>query len=125
NDAFFCFSYEGQRPRAGTTLTLTVPTLLQRQGDFSQTFNSSGTLIKIYDPSTTTIVNGRAIRTQFTGNVIPSSKIDPVAQKLLDYFPKPNQAPINIAGANNFSGNRVSIIPSELVFAKEIGRAHV
>jgi len=118
NKTFFFFSYEGQRLRAGTTLTLTVPTLLQRQGDFSQTFNSSGTLIKVYDPSSTTIVSGRAIRTQFAGNVIPLSKIDPVALKLLDYFPKPNQAPINVAGANNFSGNRVSIIPSELIFAK-------
>src|SRR5437867_2659015 len=118
NKTFFFFSYEGQRLRAGTTLTLTVPTLLQRQGDFSQTFNSSGTLIKVYDPSSTTIVSGRAIRTQFAGNVIPLSKIDPVALKLLDYFPKPIQAPINVAGANNFSGNRVSIIPSELIFAK-------
>src|SRR5439155_1367635 len=47
-----------------------------------------------------------------------AGKIDPVALKLLDYFPKPNQAPINAAGANNFSGTRVSIIPSDLIFAK-------
>jgi hypothetical protein len=118
NKTFFFFSYEGQRLRAGTTLTLTVPTILQRQGDFSQTFNSSGSLINIFDPSTTTIVSGRAIRTPFPGNVIPLSQIDPVALKLLDYFPRPNQAPINIAGANNFSGTRVSISPSDLVFAK-------
>jgi hypothetical protein len=118
NKTFFFFSYEGQRLRAGTTLTLTVPTLLQRQGDFSQTVNASGSLINIFDPSTTTIVNGRAIRTPFPGNVIPLSRIDPVALKLLDYFPRPNQAPINVAGANNFSGTRVSISPSDLIFAK-------
>ena len=118
NKTFFFFSYEGQRLRSGTTLTLTVPTLLQRQGDFSQTFNALGSLINIFDPSTTTIVSGRAIRTPFPGNVIPAGKIDPVALKLLDYFPKPNQAPINAAGANNFSGTRVSIIPSDLIFAK-------
>ena len=118
NKTFFFFSYEGQRLRAGSTLTLTVPTLLQRRGDFSQTFNASGTLINIFDPSTTTIVNGRAIRTPFPGNVIPSGNIDPVALKLFDYFPMPNQAPVNIAGANNFSGTRVSISPSDLVFAK-------
>src|SRR5207253_2175526 len=118
NKTFFFVAYEGQRLRAGTTLTLTVPTLLQRQGDFSQTFNASGSLINIFDPATTTIVNGRAIRTQFPVNVVPLNRIDPVALKALDYFPKPNQAPINLAGANNFSGARVSISPSDLVFAK-------
>src|SRR5205085_2816353 len=116
NKTFYFVSYEGQRLRAGTTLTLTVPTLLQRQGDFSQTFNTSGSLINIFDPATTTIANGRAIRTPFQGNVIPSSRIDPVALKLLNYFPKPNQEPINVAGANNFSATRVSISPSDLVF---------
>jgi hypothetical protein len=118
NKTFFFVSYEGQRLHSGNTLTLTVPTLLQRQGDFSQTFNASGAQIKIYDPATTTITNGRAIRTQFPNNVIPPNKIDPVALKVLDYFPKPNQAPINAAGANNFSGVRVSIIPSNLIFTK-------
>src|SRR5438552_1022676 len=118
NKTFFFFSYEGQRLRSGSTLTLTVPTLLQRQGDFSQTFTASGSLIPIYDPSTTTIVNGRAVRTQFPGNVIPQNAIDPVAAPVLTFFPQPNQAPINAAGANNFSGTRVSISPSDLVFAK-------
>src|SRR5438067_5183288 len=118
NKTFFFFSYEGQRQRAGSTLTLTVPTLLQRQGDFSQTLSASGSLIPIFDPATTTIVNSRAVRTQFPGNVIPQNQIDPVAAAILKFFPAPNQAPINAAGANNFSGTRVSIIPSNLVFAK-------
>ncbi|PYQ84393.1 MAG: hypothetical protein DMG02_31315 [Acidobacteria bacterium] len=118
NKTFFFFSYEGQRQRSGSTLTLTVPTLLQRQGDFSQTFNASGALIPIFDPATTTIVNGRAVRTQFPDNLIPQNRIDPVAAAILNFFPKPNQAPINLGGANNFSGTRVSIIPSDLVFAK-------
>src|SRR5207247_3214687 len=100
NKTFFFVSYEGQRLRSGTTLTLTVPTLLQRQGDFSQTFNASGSVIPVYDPSTTTIVNGRAVRTQFPGNVMPHNRIDPVAAAILNFFPRPNQAPINLAGAN-------------------------
>src|SRR5947209_879225 len=103
NKTFFFFSYEGQHLRSGTTLTLTVPTLLQRQGDVSQTFNASGSLINIFDPSTTTIVSGRAIRTPFPGNVIPRSAIDPVAAAVLNFIPSPNQAPINVAGASNFS----------------------
>src|SRR6185437_10467577 len=55
---FFFFSYEGQRLRTGGTDTLTVPTALQRAGNFSQTFNAAGKLIPIYDPSTTQLVDG-------------------------------------------------------------------
>ena len=104
---FFFFSYEGGRLRQGATSHLTVPTLLQRTGDFSQTYNSKGQLIKIYDPSTTQLVNGNYVRTQFPGNVIPTGQIDAVAQKLMSYYPLPNQAPSNLAGANNFGGNYV------------------
>src|SRR5581483_4938545 len=39
---FFFLAYEGVRQGTGATLTTTVPTLLQRQGDFSQTFNAAG-----------------------------------------------------------------------------------
>jgi hypothetical protein len=60
------------------TAISTVPTALQRIGDFSQTFASNGTQISIYDPYSST-----TNRTQFTSNgvrnVIPSNRIDPVA----------------------------------------------
>lgn len=94
---FFFVAYEGNRTRTGIATTLTVPTLLQRTGDFSQTFNAKGTLIPIYDPATSP-------RTQFTGNIIPSTELDPVAVKLMSYYPLPNRVPSNIAGANNFRG---------------------
>lgn len=55
---FFFFAYEGQRLRTGGVDTLTVPTALQRLGDFSETVNSAGRQIAIYDPSTTRTVNG-------------------------------------------------------------------
>ena len=59
NKTFFFFSYEGQRLRTGGIDTLTVPTLAQRAGDFSQTFNAAGRLIPIYDPTTTETVKRR------------------------------------------------------------------
>ncbi|MDW8354589.1 MAG: carboxypeptidase regulatory-like domain-containing protein [Bryobacterales bacterium] len=102
----FFAGYEGTRRTDGFTQILTVPTELQRRGDFSQTYNTRGQLIPIYDPATTRTVGGRVLRDPFPGNVIPSDRIDPVARRLVAYWPNPNRPPINVAGAQNFSGNR-------------------
>jgi hypothetical protein len=42
----------------------------ERNGDFSQTFDSAGNLVVIYDPLTGDPANGQG-RTPFPGNVIP------------------------------------------------------
>src|SRR6478672_7972122 len=55
---FFFGAYEGQRLRTGGVDTLTVPTALQRAGDFSQTVNAAGARIPIYDPASTQTANG-------------------------------------------------------------------
>ncbi|MGH2510214.1 MAG: TonB-dependent receptor domain-containing protein, partial [Ktedonobacteraceae bacterium] len=107
NKTFFFFTYQGGRLLQGETRVLTVPTALQRMGDFSQTFNAKRQLIKIYNPATTQMVNGTYVRSQFPGNVIPTNELDPVAQKAINYYPLPNQAPSNATGAKNFSGNDV------------------
>ena len=98
---FFFFSYEGSRRKTGTTRIMTVPTEMQRRGDFSQTFDARGALIVIYDPSTTAGAN----RTPFAGNVIPQNRLDPVALQLMPIYPLPNRPPDNASGANNFSAN--------------------
>ena len=115
---FFFFSYEGTRLVTASTNVLTVPTLLQRAGNFSQTFNSAGKLIPIYDPATTQTVNGVTTRTPFPGNIIPASSLDPVGVKVLDYYPQPNQVPSNIAGANNYSANEVVGSPANFFLIK-------
>src|SRR5262249_54470304 len=109
---FFFFAYEGQRLHTSPNMSLTTPTLLQREGDFSQTFNTSARLIPIYDPATTQLVNGAYSRQPFPGNVIPASQLDSVGVAILAYYPLPNQAPSNVAGANNFSGAPVNISPA-------------
>ncbi|MCU1324276.1 MAG: TonB-dependent receptor, plug [Acidobacteriaceae bacterium] len=103
---FFFFGFEGGHQRTGSTVTLTVPSALQRAGDFSQTYTAAGKLIPIYDPSTTRTVNGVTVRTPFADNRI--GKIDPVAAALMQYYPLPNRTPDNLAGANNFRANDVS-----------------
>jgi hypothetical protein len=118
NKTFFFFGYEGQRQRIGYVTTLTVPTLLQRSGDLSQTYNAKGQLIPIYDPTTTQVVNGRTARTAFANNVIPQGSLDPVALKILNYYPLPNRAPDSIAGANNYRANGVTGLVGDFYIAK-------
>jgi len=77
---FFFFNYFGTRNRNPYTAVETVPTQLERQGNFSESIQSGGS-VRIYDPLT---------RQPFNGNVIPESRIDPIARSLLGYFPQPN-----------------------------------
>jgi hypothetical protein len=94
---FFFFSYEGFRLRQGHQFSSWVPTDLERTGDFSDpTGGSSGnsSAFTIYDPTTSAgCTSGAATcRTAFTGNKIPTGRIDGTALALLSYFPEPNLA---------------------------------
>src|SRR3989442_2661279 len=89
---FFFVNVERSKNLSPDDLIMTVPTLRQRAGDFSQTRTGAGRLITIYDPLTTRpdpAVPGAFIRDPFPGNVIPADRIDPLAQKLLEYYPLP------------------------------------
>jgi hypothetical protein len=73
---FFFANFDGLRERRGLTRLGTVPLPAARQGDFS------GLNTVIVDPFT---------RAPFPGNRIPAARISPVALKVLDLFPLPNQ----------------------------------
>src|SRR5581483_11262175 len=104
---FFFFNYEGTQLRQGGNTTEIVPTAVQRSGNFSQTFNTKGQLITIYNPNTTVLgSNGKYTRAPFAGNVIPPSMLDPVALHLLKYYPLPNLTPPP-GTLQNFVGNGV------------------
>jgi len=110
--------YEGTRRTDEFTQTLTVPTERQRAGDFSQTFDTKGKLVPIYDPATTRVEGGKTIRDPFPGNVIPAARLDAVSKNLLRYWPLPNKPPTNVAGANNFSANRARKFTRDNVTAR-------
>ena len=102
NKTFFFADYEGLRQGFPVTSVTTVPTALQRAGNFSQTLGAGGQPITIYDPLTVeTLANGQRQRSAFPGNIIPANRIDPVAAKLAALFPLPNQ-PGNALGQNNY-----------------------
>jgi hypothetical protein len=100
---FYMASYEGLREKGFAASTLTVPTALERQGDFSQTFAANGQLVRIFNPfSTRANPAGGFIRDQFADNKIPGALMDPVALNVLRYYPMPNQPGDPITGRNNY-----------------------
>jgi hypothetical protein len=91
NRTFFFFSHHNMKQGTRTSATETVPTALQKSGDFSQTLNQSGALMQIFDPVTTHQgTDGRWVRDPFPGNIIPLSRQDPMARKLVAFYPDPN-----------------------------------
>ncbi len=111
NKLFFTYTFEDIRQVIPDPFVTSVPTALQKQGDFSKTYyarDSSGNpqMQVIYDPfSTTTSSSGTLQRTVFPGNVIPASRLDPVAVKVLSYVPAGNVAGDPLTGLNNLTNN--------------------
>jgi hypothetical protein len=82
NKVFFFLSYQNTLNPSTTITTKTVPTAAVAGGDFTG-------LPTIKDPNT---------GLPFANNKIPGNRIDPVAQKVLAYWPTPNQS----GNVNNF-----------------------
>jgi Carboxypeptidase regulatory-like domain len=92
NHTFFFADYQGQRQTIGRTVISTVPTMLQRQGTFTESVG--GRVPVIFDPATT----AGGVRSPFPGNAIPANRIDSVARSLLDRYPLPTSG----GTANNY-----------------------
>jgi len=103
NRTFVFGGFEGQRQRNQSTSTTTIPTAAEISGDFTRTLNAAGQPVIIYDPQTTLRnAAGVAVRDAFPGNRIPAARIDPVAARLLTFYPQPNTAGTGPANLNNF-----------------------
>ena len=80
---FFFVGIEWQNQLTPNNLTnVTVPTDLERQGNFSQSHDSAGVVQTIYDPANN--------RTPFPGNIVPTSRLNADGMKILNWYPKPN-----------------------------------
>lgn len=135
NRTFFFGSYEELRDSfpgltlGGSGFTSTVPTALEKSGDFSQTFNTNGTLNTIYDPSTTvsepanssyTCSDGKSYTTTKAGyyrcpvyyngkyNVLNPNSLNSVAEALLALYPAPNQAGVSGSDENNYFSSQTT-----------------
>lgn len=92
NRTFYFVNYEGTQIRGAGYARAIVPTLLERNGDFSQTRDLQGRPVTIYNPATTRPSGSGYIRDPFLGNVIPRERMDPVALRAMAYYPVPNLA---------------------------------
>jgi hypothetical protein len=104
NKLFNFFSFERRWLRTPGTFLTTVPTALEKQGDFSQSLNSKGQLRVIYDPLSTVVdASGKVTRTPFAGNKVPANRMNPLSQQIMNTIWAPNRAPDNLMGTNNFT----------------------
>ena len=120
NKTFWFVDYEGTRIRQEVPETgNSVPTASEiasgytnfsdlitlQSGSLTDALGRTYPLGTIFDPSTTrSIGNGNYVRDPFPGNIIPASRLDPNAVKLLSLFPAPTQPGLY----NNFNVNRGS-----------------
>lgn len=98
NRLFWMLSYEGMRQRSADPGVVTFPIMDIRGGDFSNLFNGQGQQILIYDPYST---RADGTRTPLPNNRIPQNQLDPVALKLLSYYPAPTSTGTGPAFVNN------------------------
>ncbi len=98
---FFYWTQEFWPTTTSTLGTLTMPTQLERNGDFSQTVDTAGKLIAIVDP---------ASRAPLPGNIVPASQINKSGQALLKMFPLPNFTNTAVSNRNyNYITERPAI----------------
>jgi Carboxypeptidase regulatory-like domain/TonB dependent receptor-like, beta-barrel len=120
NKTFLFVSWEDLKQLGGIPFTTTVPTDLQRQGNFGQTFSATGAPVIIYDPSTTAVnpVTGAATRTPFSGNMIPASEINPIAAKIMNLFPERTGLGLAFTHGSNFNKTYTQTIDDNRVDAR-------
>ena len=100
NKTFFFVSEQSVRTPNAVTDVGSVPTDAMRQGIFTGLTNGAGggvgQAVTIYDPTTggpnaaCPSSQPNCFRQPFPNNVIPQNRINPVAQKLMSYWPEPN-----------------------------------
>ena len=100
---FFFFSYDYTGNKAQITNTYTMPTLLERQGDFSQTVTTKGAQIPIYDPST---------KLQYPGNIV-TTPFSPAGLAMLNLFPLPDPAGLALDPSGGRRYNFRAILPRD------------
>ena len=95
---YFYVNLEGFRQTGGANRpTISIPSMRERSGDFSDWRDANGNLIPIYDPATLRVLpDGTVVKDPFPGNIIPANRITPIAQQFIQYLPTPtSDGPLN------------------------------
>jgi hypothetical protein len=97
NRTFGYYSQEWYKQNNENTGIGTVPTKLEKTGDFTDYVDgSTGNLIPIYDPTT-----GQQFQCNGVLNVICPNRISPLSQSLIQYIPDPDRPGSGIGGLDS------------------------
>jgi hypothetical protein len=116
NKTFFMFNTEEYRYKTSGNSLATVPDTSWTQGNYSNLLTPTTVLgqlqpaHQLYDWTTCTPGPCQP----FAGNIIPSSRVDPVISKSMTYWPKPQNSSIY----NNFLVNSYSTTQANMFTAK-------
>ena len=120
---FYFVNYEGLRQRTASNINPTVPTALERKGDFSQSRQIVANAClptQIYDPVTTrrNPAGTGFVRDAFPGNVIPATRQDGVGSRMTQYYPLPTSSGAACSAANNFFSAKKEQVETDQFNAK-------
>ncbi|RZU42397.1 TonB-dependent receptor [Edaphobacter modestus] len=105
---FFSTSYHYLSFNQGQTYLQTVPTALERVGNFSQTYiqgaNGQPVAAQIFDPYNVTQVGPNLYQRALIPNaIIPNP--NPAALLMYSFYPLPNRTPDDVYNTNNYTSN--------------------
>ena len=101
NKTFFFMDYYGQREIKGQTFVNTVPTALEKTGNFSEMTPS------IYDPFSATKSGTNILRTPLAGKIVPAGSISQVGRNVASLYPDPNNGTALV-------NNRIDVLSRDL-----------
>jgi hypothetical protein len=112
NRLFFFSSYHYLRFNQGQNFLSTVPTDLERVGNFSKTFinvGGSATPAVLYNPfQITQVATDLYQRASFPNAIIPNP--NPFAVRMYSFYPLPNRTPDDVYNTNNYASSVVNTV---------------
>lgn len=107
NKTFFFTDFEQMRQRRFLPVYTRVPTNAEESGNFQNLYLADGRPLTIYNPFDTFVnAAGKVQRRPFANNTIPASMITPFGQKILSFYPQPNNPGlIGTGGVPTQTGN--------------------
>ncbi len=102
NRTFFFYNYDITIQNLENLRVRNVGLPEWHMGDLSTMLQSNGRLRPVYDPLTSSRRGGE---TQFENNVIPRSRLDPVAQNVIGFVPGANRSAVDVSNEGNWVQN--------------------
>ncbi|HEX4231673.1 MAG TPA: carboxypeptidase regulatory-like domain-containing protein [Bryobacteraceae bacterium] len=100
NKLFFFADFLRTSDHEANTNLETIPSQLSRTGNLSEALAGANPAL-VYDPQTGNTATGVG-RVPFQGNIIPPSRLNPIAVKILGLIPGPNEPYSTLAPSNNY-----------------------